>query len=399
MQRFLTVLGCLIVFATLFANFQLNGQPAAPAPRLAGTQPEINAAEFPSIQAAIDALPATGGVVRLPAGKFEISRPLVLERDDVLICGQGTATHLVNTNTSGEPAFVIRPKDVANAKAFVWRVQLADLRLTGNEKSGHGILATRVNEIFLQGVTVSYHGGDGIRLDHCYEDPRVCNSLITYNKQTGLSLLGCHDIVVSGNQFEENRDAVACLDGFNLCMTGNCVDDHLRHGVVIENTYGSVVSGNMIEECQGLGILLDRDCYGITLSSNVIAHEFAGGIELRDAHGCAVTGNSFPIVHHRALIIGPASGRIAVSGNAFGNTYIGDGKTRRPVDQDPAGGIVLDGASDIAISGNLFSGLKTSALTLQGAPSRRVLFSHNVLTDVASGATGLVESQVQDNLP
>ena len=55
---------------------------------------------------------------------------------------------------------------------------------------------------------------------------------------------------------------------------------HLGHGVIIENTYGSVVSGNMIEECQGTAIVLDRDCYGIVLSANVIAHNGAG-IDLR----------------------------------------------------------------------------------------------------------------------
>ena len=55
-----------------------------------------------------------------------------------------------------------------------------------------------------------------------------------------------------------NLDALRCLDPFNLCMTGNCVDDHLRHGVVIENTYGSIVSGNMIEECNGTAVILDR---------------------------------------------------------------------------------------------------------------------------------------------
>ncbi|GIS58662.1 MAG: hypothetical protein CM1200mP2_08870 [Planctomycetaceae bacterium] len=70
----------------------------------------------------------------------------------------------------------------------------------------------------------------------------------------GLNLIGCHDIVVSSNQFEENNDALSCTDGFNLCLTGNCLDDHLRHGVIIENTYGSVLSGNMIEECQGYAV-------------------------------------------------------------------------------------------------------------------------------------------------
>jgi hypothetical protein len=79
----------------------------------------------------------------------------------------------------------------------------------------------------------------------------------------------------------------AALTAFNLCMNGNNIDDHLRHGIVIENTYGSVCSGNMIEECNGTAIILDRDCYGITLSANVIAHHLEGGIDLRDATGCA----------------------------------------------------------------------------------------------------------------
>jgi hypothetical protein len=35
--------------------------------------------------------------------------------------------------------------------------------------------------------------------------------------------------------FEENQDALHCLDGFNLTVTGNDLDDHLGHGVVIES--------------------------------------------------------------------------------------------------------------------------------------------------------------------
>ena len=43
--------------------------------------------------------------------------------------------------------------------------------------------------------------------------------------QVGVNLQGCHDIVVSSSQFEENQDALHCFDGFNLCMTGSCVDE------------------------------------------------------------------------------------------------------------------------------------------------------------------------------
>jgi hypothetical protein len=163
-------------------------------------------------------------------------------------------------------------------------------------------------------------------------------------------------------------------------MTGNCVDDHLRHGVVIENTYGSVLAGNMIEECQGTAVVLDRDCYGITLSANVIAHEFSGGIDLRDAHGCAVSSNTFTIVQKNALTIGPGSGRITVTGNNFSDSYIGEGGIKRQQTDSLASGITVAGAADVAVAGNLFAGLRPHAASGDGQASR-LLFVGNVVTD------------------
>ncbi|WP_152050043.1 right-handed parallel beta-helix repeat-containing protein [Tautonia marina] len=362
--------------------------------RLPGARPTIEAIHYPSLQAAIDALPPEGGMVVLPAGTFEIKEPLKLHSEDVSIQGSGTATHIKNIGGEKSPAFVIEPKDYdTNPRARIWRIHLSNFRITGHEQSGHGIAARGVNELFIEGVTVSEHGGDGILLENCYEDPRICNSLITYNKRTGLNLIGCHDIVVAANQFEENQDALHCIDGYNLCMTGNCLDDHLGNGVVIENTYGSVVSGNMIEECQGTGIILDRDCYGIALSANVIAHEFADGIDLRDAHGITVSANSFPIVQRHALIIGPASAHIAVTGNSFADSTIGPGEERRLEGDRQAGGVVLDGTRDIALSGNVFSGVRPKAVEVRGEV-QRVTFDGNVLVDVESDHEQLIDSEL-----
>src|SRR5262245_26127897 len=50
-----------------------------------GARPAIEAINYATLQDAIDALPATGGIVRLPAGTFEISRPLRITQEDVLI--------------------------------------------------------------------------------------------------------------------------------------------------------------------------------------------------------------------------------------------------------------------------------------------------------------------------
>ena len=368
-------------------------------PRLPGARPIINASYYATIQAAIDALPNDGGVVHLPPGTFEISKPLKVTVSDVLIEGAGTATHIKNVNTEGKSALILEHRSGGDdRKAELWRIRLANFRITGNEKSGHGIEARRINEIFIDGVTVSYHGGDGVRLYYCYEDPRVCDSLMTYNKKTGLNMIGCHDVVVAANQFEENDDAVRFIDGFNLCMTGNNLDDHLGDGVVIENSYGSVLSGNMIEECKGTAIVLDRDCYGIALSANVIAHNGSGGVDLRDAHGCTVSANTFTIMGRGALSIGPNSGRITVTGNNFSNSYIGDGKVKRAANDLTAAGMVLNGTSEITVVGNLFSGVRPKAITVEGEQSKCVLFADNVLADVAGDHKKLSASLVKDNL-
>lgn len=368
----------LLIVLTLKAFAQENPLPIV-----------VEANAYPTLQAAFDAVPPSGGLVRLPPGTFKISTPLVIRTAETRIEGAGAATHIINENTEGQPALLLKPSDsalAADPKARLWRVQLADLRISGNAKSGDGLRAEFVQEIYLHGLSIDHHGGNGIHLISCFEDPRVSDNILTYNKDCGLRLFDCHDIIVSANHFEENQDALHCADGFNLCATGNNIDDHLRHGIVIENTYGSVVTGNMIEECNGTALILDRDCYGITLSANVIAHHLEGGIDLRDAHGCNIAANTFTLAHKFSVRIGPDSGRHTVSANTFCNTYIGGGQDKRPAEGptamhiDEGTGILIEGASHISITGNSFSGLSTAAVWTKG-DCRSLLITSNILTD------------------
>jgi hypothetical protein len=363
---------------------------ALPFPSAHGQEPPpvvIDAAAHADLQAAFDAVPASGGLVRLPAGTFEISKPLIVTTPETRIEGAGASTHIKNLNEAGEPALILRPKNRAeDPKARLWRVQLDHFRISGNEKSGDGVRAEGIQEIFIHGLSVDHHGGHGIAMIECYEDPRVADSILTYNKAAGLYIEAGHDIAVNGNHFEENQDAVRCIDSFNLCMNGNNIDDHLRHGVVIENTYGSVLSGNMIEECNGTAVILDRDCYGITISANVIAHELEGGVDLRDAHGCAVSANTFTLVHRFSVRVGAGSGRIAITGNSFGNSHIGGDRQLRklqdanPMSIDMGTGVVIEGASHVNVSGNTFTGIQSAAVTADAA-ARAVFVNGNLVTD------------------
>jgi parallel beta-helix repeat protein len=357
-----------------------------PAGTVAAKPVAVDASKFPSLQAALDALPEAGGVVNLPPGTVELTEPLIVRTGETRIQGAGASTHLVNRNEDGKPVLLIKPANLEkDPKARLWRVQVNDLRISGNPKSGDGIYAEKVQEIFLHGVSIDHNGGNGIYLHDCFEDPRIADCIITYNAAAGVKLVNCHDIVVNANHFEENQDALFCGDSFNLCMNGNNIDDHLRHGVIIENTYGSVLSGNMIEECNGTAIILDRDCYGITLSANVIAHHLGGGIDLKDAWGCAISANTFTIAHQFSVRVGKESGRLTISANNFCNTHIG-GKDKRPAESktpmgiDEGTGLVLEDTADIAITGNNFGGLSTAAVRTEGK-CQRLIISGNIVTD------------------
>jgi hypothetical protein len=210
---------------------------------------------------------------------------------------------------------------------------------------------------------------------------RLSDSLITYNKGAGLRAQGNHDTIVSANHFEENFDAVVFTDGFNLTMSGNNIDDHLRHGVVIENSMGCLVTANMIEQCGGAGLVLARDAYGITVTGNLFAQNFGGGADLRDAHGIPITGNTFVRCKQFGVRVSTHSGRSVISGNTFCDTCAGEGPRqsgprRDNPDVNEAAGILLEATRDLTITGNSLSGLVTKPLTKTGE-CERILYEHN----------------------
>ena len=85
-----------------------------------------------------------------------------------------------------------------------------------------------------------------------------------------------------------------------------------------------------------------------------------------------------------ALRIGPDSGRITVTGNNFSNSYLGEGQVKRRVDDQDAGGLVLESTRHIAVIGNVFSGLRPKAIELRGKKSEGVVFANNLIVDAES---------------
>ncbi len=395
---------CLLRLKTLFAGtLGLMIPLLSFSSATSAQQSIIEVADYESIQDALDAAPESGGVVQLAPGSYTITSPLVVRTSDLTLRGVGPASVIINANNTGEPAFIIRsgkpnPKRKERDEAL-WRILLTDFRLLGNEKSGHGVHAVDCNELQLRSLTISEHGRDGILMERCFENARIHDCMITYNKGTGLNLnINNHDTIVSANHFEENYDGIRSAEGFNLTMTGNNLDDHLGSALIIEKMMGSVVTGNMLEQSTGWGIVVDRDTYATTFTGNTLTNNAAGGIDLRDAHGCSISANTFSRTAQNALVIRKNSGRLTVSGNTFTNGFVGGETILGNPGESPYGsGITLEDTRGINIAGNTFTAVRPKALSIVGTVSHCV-FSNNLLVDCESEADQLLESEVGMNV-
>src|SRR5690606_17122115 len=113
-----------------------------------GSKAIIDAAKYPSLQAAIDALPVNGGIVHIPPGEYELSKPLLVTTENTRLQGSGGATHLINRNQQGEPAVIVK-----SGKGDQFRVELSNFRISGNSKSGDGIYMEKVQELLITAMT------------------------------------------------------------------------------------------------------------------------------------------------------------------------------------------------------------------------------------------------------
>lgn len=341
----------------------------------------IDASQFKHLQNAIDALPPGGGVIELPPGRFELEKPLVLNTDFVTIRGAGSSTHLVNVNKNGQPALHIEPP--AEQGKLNW-IQITDLRISGNPQSGNGLEAVDIEWLLLSRLSVDHNGGDGILMDHCNEDPRVADCLITYNGGAGINLLACHDMVVSANQIEDNQDGVRCIGGFNLTMTGNNFDDQKGHGLVIEDTYGSVVSGNMIEESIGHAVVLSGACYGISLSANTFTHCQGEGVRLEGVKDITLSANGFVLMRQYALHALDGASQLTITGNTFSRFPYDPSKplnVAKAHKTEPGQGILLENVHDITLNGNTFSEPSGEAILITGQKNQRINITGNTIVN------------------
>jgi len=279
-----------------------------PAPREG--QKVLSVADFPSIQAAIDALPPSGGMVMVPAGVWKIAKPIVL-RSAVSLVGVGESSVIVNTNQQGGNAIEItenqryRPPSHYHGATGNHGVVVARLQVRGNPKSGHGIALYHSDHASVEGCWLHFNGKTGLHLSDGEENLVVRGVVSKWNGEHGMYIEGCHDTFITASHFEENRlDGIHVQkDNIQAGIVGCNAEDNGRFGVYNKGRWTQVVASQADSNQGGAFIFIGPESeYGTVVSGcaggavravgayNVSISAHYGGVSLSQCHSCTVTG-------------------------------------------------------------------------------------------------------------
>lgn len=258
------------------------------------------------IQAALDALPATGGRVILLDGTYYIEATITLDSYQVLE-GQGHNTIL--TTLSSPLALLISA--VGAAIAHLYNIEIKNLKIDCDLGGGNFtdvILFEYVESPVVSGCFIRDHlpvgWGTAIELDDCFY------SNISYN--TFINNLGDADIyvddtsytLITGNITNGSQSLVKAYDGYGLIVNQNIILDTDDYGIYSE-VPESVIDGNYINDTFATGIEV-APSGAVVISNNILINCGHGTTQSAISVFCyaTVTGNFIEDATKEGIYVG-----------------------------------------------------------------------------------------------
>jgi hypothetical protein len=322
----------------------------------------INAAEADGVQEALDALPPAGGTVHIPPGRWEIDRTLEIalaERQHLNLEGEGRATVLVNTSTSGDPLL-----SIAGAIGQWWpdlTITIRDLSFVGNHDSGDALVIDHPNDTLIDACFFVGHGGTAVRLISKGTNATVRDCWMR-DCRRALSAENLHHLTMHGNQTRRLEDGQVQAEHVYIdrnCREVRIVNNHLAYGdaegIILDGTAQHVVANNTIEGFQrGIYALACRD---LAITSNYL-HGPYGVVLAGECNGITITGNTMINNTEAAVLMEDAVGS---GGHVISSNIIRKSVYDEIVEDVRQGGIVLDAASNCVISANILENVTSDA--------------------------------------
>jgi polygalacturonase len=249
-----------------------------------------------AIQAAINALPSTGGTVFVPAGTYMIDTVKKIQLRSYMLLQL-------------DPAAILKAKTSSVGKASVvyiygkTHVEVAGGRIIG-ERDTHKYMTTSTDEwnmgvqikggthVTVRDLHVSKCTGDGVCVGGGSSDVVIANIISTGNRRQGLSITNCNTIKVYDSEFSyTSGTAPECgIDiepdpGYtcsNIWIENCRVNNNRKYGINIwKNASNITLTRNTLEYNTSLG-MGTVGCSGLTVTNNVIRYNGTTGVVYND---------------------------------------------------------------------------------------------------------------------
>ena len=217
------------------------------------------------IQKAIDKLPSIGGEVFVPAGVYTCSTPVIIDRNNIIVRGEGAATLLRVADKANIPVFILG-QTVRSPTMTRRYIQVKNLNIDGNRtaQTSECMGGSCSDEFPLR--------NNGITIRRC--EDCVVDNVTVYSAISGglVTELGCERLMIRDYTSFDNE-----YDGFAGYETEN-----------------STFSGINLYNNKGAGISTDIHFDNNKFSDVTITNTRTVGIFMRDS-----SNNSFSNVHIR----------------------------------------------------------------------------------------------------
>ncbi|QGW65907.1 hypothetical protein GOY17_13910 [Lysobacter soli] len=272
-----------------------------------------------SFQAAINALPATGGTVQVPAGTYLI--------DPTVNVRLRSSMHL-----QLDPDAILKAKPNAAERAYVLMVmQVNDVEISGGRiigdrdahlgttgEWGHGIMIRGSNRVTVRDIHVSNGWGDGISIGGAAQptgvvpcvDVAISNIVCTNNRRQGLTIGCSRNVKVYDSEFSDSN-GIAPQCGIDIEPDAN--DLRTTDTVHIQNC--------LIRNNKGNGILVYKRVKGVTVKSCTMEYNGGYGLLTVGANSGYVAQNRFQHNALCGLMFSSTTDAYQASGNVFRNNY------------------------------------------------------------------------------
>jgi len=244
------------------------------------------------IQRAIAALPAQGGRVVLGAGTFTISEPLVIDRDDVELCGDQELTILKLADQGNCPLLVVG-QIVTPVVRKVSGVSVRKLIIDGNrlaqDQECNGGPCDNGGLSYIRNNALTIRGAEDVHIEH----------VTTRGARSGGVVLekGCRRVHISDFTSHDNHfDGLAAYETEDSVFARLYLHSNAAAGISADIRFNhNIVSHARLENNGSQGIFM-RDSNFNTFTHLTIDRNGAQGIFLAqadDSQNTPCTGNVF----------------------------------------------------------------------------------------------------------